>query len=200
MVRLLILNGVHNSGKTTLGESLRNMGYDFQNEMAEILMSGNETIGMMCAKDFQKKVIDCEIERDAEISRCERNAIIETWHIGILAHTYLLGTSEDIKRQENYIRNFLNSGNAVHAVFLMTHSKAIDERNTGRRIKVYDSITPEILDFYTCIQEKIFSIYDKFSIRNTTIDNESINYRIATVAKILDNHGISKIANYPNIE
>jgi len=72
MTKIVCLNGLHTSGKTTVGRELRKMGYPFLEEIGTELIQKGYAPGIREGRlpddAFQRMVVDAEISRDQEIT------------------------------------------------------------------------------------------------------------------------------------
>jgi len=167
MTKIIVLNGIHASGKTEVGKFLQKNGYDYREEIAQILISRGETAGTASSAEFQRKVMNMEIERDKGVIACTHPIIIETWHTGNIAHMYAKGFIDDAKNYEEYLHQFMNQGYDISAIFITIPFDVM-----GKRSNLYKVVTPEVKDFYKRVQDSTFGIYDKFKIKNTKVNNE----------------------------
>lgn len=85
MKRIIILVGIHGSGKSTLGMKFKKFGYPFFPEIGAILRKDSCYNVSQKQEDFDKLVMEMELKRDKEIAALDSIPVIESWHIGNIA-------------------------------------------------------------------------------------------------------------------
>lgn len=178
MTKIVCLNGIHTSGKTTVGRELRKMGYPFFEEIGtELIQKGYApgiSEGRLPDDAFQRMVMDAEIRRDGEITG---NAIVETYHPGDIAHCHLLAGRNTTEEYERYFALALKSIE-LQAVYLAIPLQAVASRS-----RIFAEITPELLDFFRRLEEKIFETYERYGIRYTVVPSDRPILEVVTDVK-----------------
>jgi len=83
--RIIVIVGIHGSGKTTLGFSLQTKGFRYYPEIGTELRKIYPENVMQKQVEFDMAVMKKELERDNAIYNDRHVAAIETWHIGNIA-------------------------------------------------------------------------------------------------------------------
>ena len=166
---IYILNGVHASGKSTVGKLLEQEGFNYLPEIASELMKDPAyEPGKDSDKEFQKEVFYREIRRDNH-RNLNDNTIIETWHLGNLSHALVVADDELIRKEKEYLDRFIEEKDVkVKALYLDISFEEIFERSS-----IYTEEDKEVKDFYRMIEENLYNIYDNLEIDYKIIDNET---------------------------
>lgn len=165
---LVTLNGVHASGKSTIGSFLDNQGYRFLPETAQRLIDeGSYDPGKDSTSNFQESVFQYECQRDRSIIDQGNSAFIETWHIGNIAHAEIVAGQSLVQQQKEYLHLFKEKTDfEIKAIYLDISDDEILDRSN-----LYDVEDDEVLDFYNEIDNLIFQLYDQFDIDYFKIQN-----------------------------
>lgn len=181
---LLVLNGVHAAGKTTIGEYLQSEGFRYEQEVAKRLIeSDGYGWGSEGDESFQRAVFEREIKRDERLLATNDNYVVETWHVGNIAHAEEVASQRLVERERNYLRRALEETlQDVYGLFVRIDCEDVPVRS--------DDLEPpasSVVSFYRRIEECILSLYDEYGIEYTVVDNsrgelERTKSRALTVA------------------
>lgn len=83
---VIILLGMHASGKTSAGKFLETRGFSFFPEIGEQIRRQVNFDFLTSVEWFDEKVMKRELARDREVINSPQPAAIETWHIGNIAY------------------------------------------------------------------------------------------------------------------
>ena len=89
MRKIIVLNGVHGAGKTTLAMQLAQEFpniYVFYPEIGKQLRDQVSYNSLESGEVFDLEVMRMEMERDKQLMREDRIPLVETWHIGNLGY------------------------------------------------------------------------------------------------------------------
>lgn len=180
--RFLVLNGVHTAGKTTAGEFLAEEGYDFRPEIAARLMEREGFEGSRSGtEEFQRLVHEREVDRERRLLSAGRDAVIETWHTGCIAHTREVVGNDLAARQRERLEAVLRRPDVeVTALYISVPPEVVPERSDR-----FDESDEEIVDFYARVGENIRELYRECEIPYVEIENVGIDVR-EFEAEVLD--------------
>lgn len=85
MKKIIVLVGIHGSGKSTLGRKLEKEGFPFFSEIGAELRKYSSCNVSQKQEDFDALVMKRELERDKQIECLDSIPVIESWHIGNIA-------------------------------------------------------------------------------------------------------------------
>ncbi len=165
MTKVYCLNGVHTSGKSVVGKELQKRGYYVLEESAKTLIDqGNNPFGKgkLSGDRFQRTVMEMEFERESEIAE---NTVIETYHPGNIAHCMLVANRDTLTEYERRFSDILERRELL-AVYLQIPFEEIEKRS-----KLFPKVTLEIVEFYKKLEGQLFSIYSRFGIPYTIVNN-----------------------------
>lgn len=183
MATVICLNGIHTSGKTSVGEALKRMGYCFYDEIATKLIreghAPNLGSGLLPGDAFQRKVMELEIRRDAELKG--KNAVVETYHPGNIAHCRLLARDETTQKYSAYFKKMLDSFD-VQAVYLRIPTELVVDRS-----KIFKSFTANVSSFFSRLENEMFEVYRQYGIKYTVVTNDCpIQDTMLRVKEVID--------------
>lgn len=167
--QFLVLNGIHTAGKTTIGSHLADEGYDYYPEIAAQLIEQEGFAGSTSGTDqFQRTVYERECERDARLLDEGRNAVIETWHPGTIAHAMEVASRELVERMQNHLEETLSRTDVeVTAVFLSVPPERIPERSDR-----FDEADADVIDFYERVRDNTKAVYCEYDIPHVEVETD----------------------------
>lgn len=170
MKEIVVFNGIHGAGKTTLAEALIASSpdlFEFFFEIGGRLRQEVSYNALIKREEFDSLVMKRELARDEALLICPRIPVVETWHIGNLAYAQVRspqmvdGYRQALERQMKSFRPF---------AFLVTIRR---ETFLGR---VTERVAPEqieqLAEFYRCVEENTLSIYHSLGIPYTKVTND----------------------------
>lgn len=160
---LIVLTGIHTAGKSTVGQHLAEQGHEYEPEIAQRLIDDGHDGSVDGDTGFQELVFEHEAARDRTR---ETEAVVETWHIGNLAHAYQNADQDLQQRQEEYLEAVADSDAIdVHGLHLYVEPDRIWDRTDH-----FDEPDPAVEEFYAGIEDDIRSLYEDHEIPYTVID------------------------------
>ena len=170
MKKIFIFNGVHGSGKSTVAQNIVKMDKRFKyfDEIGKRVREkmGGATVDIN--KEFDKKVMIEELERDQKLLETEKIPIVETWHIGNIA--YIEKRNPDLTRE--YVEKMLNQMNFIEpcgVIFKIDH-QTFKQRMTE---KIPPEKLSEYIVFYNSIIYNTLDLYNKYKIPYIIYDNNT---------------------------
>lgn len=165
---LLILNGVHAAGKTTIGGYLQSEGFRYEQEVARRLIeSDSYDWGNEGDESFQHAIFEREIKRDERLLATNDNYVVETWHVGNIAHAEEVASRWLVDRERNYLRRALEEAlQDVYCLFIRIDCEDVPVRS--------DDLEPpasSVVSFYRRIEECILSLYDEYGFEYKVVNN-----------------------------
>jgi len=166
-VNLLVLTGIHTAGKSTVGAALDAAGYRYDPEIADQLIQEGHDGSVDGDDAFQELVFEEEARRDRQR---EGSAVVETWHIGNLAHAYQQAGEDLQERQEEYLSAAAETdGLDVYGLHLGVPTDEIWERTDH-----FEDEDPAVEEFYARIDTDIRELYEDHGIPYATIDTAEL--------------------------
>lgn len=167
--KLIILNGPHGAGKTTIARLLElKFGIPFVSEVGSKLRREVDYNAMESGVDFDREVMRREILRDHLLSR-DRDIggfIVETWHTGNIAYS----SERSPEFLQKYIKEFekqLQRFSVRHFLLNISDSTFL-ERATEN---VQEDKKEQLLCFYKKIAEYTRSLYLRYNLEFDEINN-----------------------------
>lgn len=167
--QIVVTNGPHGSGKTTIGRMLSDqlqipyiaeIGGQLRKEVAYNVLESST--------DFDREVMRRELLRDHEILRdgTSQSFVLETWHTGNIAYA-LQRSPELFKGYINEFKKELTRFEVLHLLF------AIDDQNFINRVteKIGPGEMDKLLDFYKGITKNTKELYESLGLKFELIDN-----------------------------
>lgn len=93
MKDIIVLTGIHGSGKSTLGRKFEKEGYLFFPEIGTGLREKWDCNVSQRQESFDQIVMEMELERDKELEITAGFPVVESWHIGNIAFAQARGSS-----------------------------------------------------------------------------------------------------------
>ncbi len=183
--QILVMNGVHASGKTTIANLLRRagLGFEFFPEIGDELRKSLSYNPMYAKEDYESVIMRKEVSRDAELQRSNLFPVVETWHTGNIA--YLLTRNPAFfKVYEEAMKRQLELINPIGVIVLITKEKF--RERIAKEHGLGD--LSEFEKFFEEILKNTISTYKRFNIDYITLDNNdtpdvAANVLVETLAK-----------------
>ena len=182
MTRVIAINGIHGSGKSTVGRRLAELtNATFYPEIGGELRKQITDSTMQSGEHFDRLVMEMEFDRDLRILSGNGVSIIETWHYGNLAYARIRSPrvySEYVSRLKQHLRQFTAS-----AILLEIEPQVFLRRMT-EKVKPVD--IPAYIEFFERIKQNTHDAYREFGVEYRCIDSsrtlrETIAAVLATV-------------------
>lgn len=179
MKEIVVLNGIHGSGKSTLGEIMLNCGYLYFPEIGREVRRKVQYTVFEQIEDFDKEVMRQELNRDSIILGSNGRIAIETWHPGNIAYAMI----RNLQVAKEYKHQFANSLKFFEPTFItldISRQTFIDRasENTG------DKNMEDLWQFYQEIRRNTFQIYQEFDLNYHVIDANKELDEVAREANI----------------
>lgn len=168
--KIVAIVGIHTAGKTTLLDNLKeNYSLTIERELAEEIRVNNSIrAGATGSSDFEKKVMQAEIERDRCRTWSKENVVfIESWHI--LTYAYMMTKSQNellIQEYKCYIEQ-LKVDFEVECIFLDVDADVLRVRKS--RLHSENEIE-SVIEFYNKLNRNIQNTLVDLNIKTTRID------------------------------
>lgn len=166
--QIVVLNGIHGSGKTTLGTLLaESEGVRFYHEIGGELRKLSTDNALQSGDSFDREVMRREVGRDVEIHASPGLAVVETWHPGNLAYARIRSP----KVYEQYLRQFERSLECFSPLFVYCEIGK-DTFLARATEKVAPDQMEMLYSFYLGIREETLRIYGMFGLSPVVVNND----------------------------
>jgi adenylate kinase family enzyme len=191
MKNIVIYNGIHGAGKSTVAKETERAFSGrarYYLELGGKLRSEVDYNCLESGESFDSTLLRLETLRDRDLIAAAELPLVESWHVGNLAYVY--------QRSPRLIPQFMGAietmlSSVTPFAFFINISDATFFRRFSERVAPNE--VQNLLDFYRRIEEATFGIYEYFGIQNATIQNErEIGGAVSTVVKTLSN---AKVTN-----
>jgi hypothetical protein len=171
MKEILVFNGVHSSGKSTLAQSFsrEHEGFTYFHEIGGQLRQEVTYNALESGESFDIEVMKREIARDYEILNCTNTPLVETWHLGNMAYALTRAPKLFDKYKiafEQQLELFM-----PRAVLVLINWDIFRKRATE---KIPLDQMDELVDFYDKVLEHTYKIYETFNIDYFHVKNEGL--------------------------
>ena len=170
MKEIIVVNGVHGSGKSTIAQMLVKDQGDRCAFFTEIGGQLRREVGynaLQSSETFDDEVMRRELLRDRDLLRCNTTPVVETWHIGNLGYAKVRSPKMVI----NYFRAFEEQlGLFEPTVVILEIGWETFRQRATERIK--PGQMEELINFYSRIFEEIHRICDYYQIKNFSVNND----------------------------
>lgn len=175
--QIFVLNGIHGSGKTVLGQFLaqNDQRFAYFPEIGWQVRKEVDYNSLESGEKFDLEVMRRELERDKLIISEPKIPLVETWHTGNIG--YVAARSPRILDQ--YTEALVAQLELFDPTCFYIH---IDWETFKSRIteKIKPHQVPQLIDFYKIISEKTHEIYQALGIRCLIIENQGTILEAAT--------------------
>lgn len=198
MKTIIVLNGIHGSGKSTVGSMLTQSFPQFAYfyEIGGKLRTEVNYNTMSSGLEFDKEVMNRELARDIELLKSSTIPIVETWHMGNLAYA-MNRSPELVKKYKSKLQKQLQLFEPIGFTFEISPDIFL------QRISEY--VPSEKLDdyirFFNQISQNTFDIYSSLGIKHYVINNDgSLDETYQELIRLLRENGINPEGNKKKIE
>lgn len=169
---ILVFNGIHGAGKTTLAKNLAERHpstFIFYPEIGGQLRQEVDYNSLESGEDFDREVMRRELERDEMIILQSPGKIplIETWHFGNIGYVAV--------RSPGLISEYIRALK-IQLQFFRPIPVFVDISWQVFRSRITERIKPtqveELINFYRGISDEIRGIYNEFNIDYILIRND----------------------------
>lgn len=186
MKEIIVLNGIHGAGKSTLGEYMKRQGCIYFSEIGRELRSKVNYTVFEQVEDFDKQVMSEELKRDKILIKTEKTPVVETWHPGNIAYAMIRNPQvADIYMQEfNGSLQYFKPTIVMLDIDRLTFNNRVSE-NTG------DKNSEDLWQFYQEIRSNTMQVYSEFDLSHIFVDgNKNIGEVSIEMNNILREHGL----------
>lgn len=172
---VLVVNGVHAAGKSTVGELLgEEEPFRFWPQTSELLLGRGYDGGHI--EPFQRAVFDHERARDRYLLQTGERPVVESWHLGNIAYTQNMKVTRSlVTAQLDHLETVLD-GVDVRAVLLDIDTDTLWRRSDlfapgNEAVERFERLSGQTLGaFYDDVRESILGLYEEFDVEYDRID------------------------------
>jgi len=168
--RIVVFNGVHGAGKSTLSQKLTEADDRFL-LFPEIGRKVREEVtynALESGEAFDREVMRREIERDALLVQSSKIPVIETWHMGNIGYIEAR-TPQLTQLYTDLLKKQLELFDP-YCVFVHIDWDVFRQRVTE---KIKPEQIDELIAFYRIIRDSTFKLYDQLGLRYQIIENQA---------------------------
>jgi len=176
MKKIVVLNGIHSSGKTSVGHYMQNKGYIFHPEIAMEIHEKGGKIGAN-AIDIQIRIMKQENFRGESIRNSDKLDVIESWHSAGLAHAVI-----NEPRSVNLLESNLEENIKIYdplILYLSVDPSVILKRGS----LLYPNVDEEIIEFYDNLDKNFRKIFSQFGMKTKMIE---ANQKLEDVCRLAE--------------
>ena len=154
---IVVILGVHGSGKTTIGKFLNSNGFVYFGEIGNDLRKTCSCTVLDSCYLFDREIMMKEIERDQSLLSQKCTPAIETWHIGNISFSRIRKNNEIAKEYEKRLQNQLKKFNPNILLISISDEvfvKRASEKGIKNKIK--------LLNFYKDVLKEEKKIIRKY--------------------------------------
>lgn len=188
MKRIIVLNGVHSSGKSTIGKSLaeRDNRLEFFYEIGGELRDEVDYNSLTTYDEYDAEIFRRELLRDSKLIDTVRIPVVETWHVGNIAYAML--------RSPSLVPGLLSGFEARLKVFDPVFiAVTIDSETFLKRARenIVPYETEEAMSFFRKVYENMIELYGRYQLNYFEIENNGgIEGAIDNAARELRNYDL----------
>jgi len=186
--QIIVVNGIHASGKSTLAQALAKAvpGLKYFHEIGGELRQQVQFNALASVEAFDQEVMRRELSRDCKLVALRETPVVETWHIGNMAYVatrspQLLGQYRKILAEQ--LRSFHPFGIIVHITresFLRRYSEHIAPSQLN-----------ELIEFYDRILDMTHSLYREYNVPYVSVENNgTVEEALLAIREGLAAHGL----------
>lgn len=187
MKKILVFNGVHGAGKSTIARLFveRDRGFAYFPEIGGQLRREVSYNALQSKEDFDLEVMKREMARDKQLLIDPKIPVIETWHIGNMAYA--------LARNPHLFPNY-REGLSKQLLLFDPTAILLDIAWDTFRLRTTEKIASGQVDrliaFYQEVLENTVKIYGQFDIPYFRVKNEGdLGESIETVGEKLIHRG-----------
>ena len=177
MKKIVVLNGIHTSGKSTVGRYLNTQGVVYLTEIAMELHKEGIKIGVDGSEEVQIEMMNREDTRDNYVIETNADFAIESWYTAGLAHTRESGNSV-YELLEDTLNRKMEEFDPIFVYFDFA-PELIPQRGS----KLFDPVDIKVIDFYKRLDQHYKEIYDKYNLNRTFVNADQPLERVCEEVK-----------------
>jgi thymidylate kinase len=165
MKEVIVLNGIHGAGKSTLGERLQKQGSIYLPEIGRELRRRVSYTVFEQMEDFDRNVMNEELKRDVMLLETKGIPVIETWHPGNIAYAMIRNPklAEEYMQEFNATLQYFKPTMVMLGINRQTFNSRTSE-NTGNKN------SEDLWYFYKKIRTNTLQIYNDFNLNHILVD------------------------------
>ena len=181
---IVVITGIHSSGKTRLGNLLQHNGFVFFSEIGSELRKETTKNVSQSQIDFDLHVMEMEIKRDQRIVSLDSIAVIETWHVGNIAFAESRGS---ISVATEYRRKLYEQLERIMPIVIKLDisDTTFLQRASEKNISPSDALT-----FYRKVEQNLDRLLDELSqkelIKVISCTDYNLEELICTIRQLVD--------------
>lgn len=165
MKMIIVLSGIHSSGKSTLGRSLGEQGYAYVLEIVERFIEQGITTGVKAEPTLDEMIMEAEFQRDKYLFRSARDPIIvETWHPGNIAYATLRNPIVATRYKKRF--GPIAKHHRIYGIYLRIGDHTFLERT--RKYIGQDAL--QAIEFFHNLEQTTLACYRDFQLPLIEID------------------------------
>ncbi|NTU47340.1 hypothetical protein HGA88_07000 [Candidatus Roizmanbacteria bacterium] len=169
MKKIVVLNGIHGSGKSTLGKRVteKDSRFKYFGEIGEQVYTEVHYKNLRSYEAYDSEIFRREIARDAKLLETPEIPVVETWHIENLAYASVRSPQLRDYFKQMFERQLHFFDPVV--VFISIDWDTFRERSKkGNNNHQMDTLVA----FTERVQSQLLEIYDEYGIRPLQVRNE----------------------------
>lgn len=167
--QIIVFNGVHGAGKSTLAQKLaaHDKRFVFYPEIGRKVREEVTYNALESGEEFDREVVRRELEQDALLITEPQIPLVETWHIGNLG--YMRARTPHMMAE--YTQLLEKQLDVIDPICLFVH---IDWDVFRKRAteKIRPDQMEDLVKFFEVIRETTLDLYKRLGLTYHTIDNE----------------------------
>lgn len=186
---IIVLNGKHQAGKTTLGTMLleKSDKFKFFPEIGGQLRNEVQYNSLSSSEPFDREVMRRELERSQEILQCQKIPVVETWHPGNIAYAE--------QRSPLMVPEYLRKAEEELGIFKPI-PVIVDVTEPTFRSRITEHIRPDEVDilaqFYQGIFQSTVGFYIRHKIQPLFVNGElPVQQSLQNLIGMLELNGIN---------
>ncbi|MCL5436821.1 MAG: ATP-binding protein [Candidatus Dependentiae bacterium] len=168
--KVVVFNGVHSAGKSTLAQALAEHDdrFIFYPEIGRKVREEVTYNALESGEEFDREVIRRELAQDAELIKEPKIPLVETWHIGNLG--YMRARTPHLMPE--YTRSLERQLDVIEPICLLIEIDW-DTFRTRATEKIRPDQMDELIRFFSVIRETTLELYRSLDIRYHAIENRN---------------------------
>lgn len=155
---VVLLLGIHGSGKSTLGRALADRGFTFHPEIGTEMRAVGDQAVSEAQEGFDRHVMALELSRDQKLFGDGGLPIIETWHLGNIAFAEARGSHDTAHQYRQFLAQRLHDVDVAVVMLRLTDEEFL-LRCTERGIQASAA-----LSFYRDVERRQDALVTTFAV------------------------------------
>lgn len=189
--KIIVFNGVHGAGKSTLVQALAAQKSQFvaYPEVGRLIREEVTYNALESGEAFDREVIKRELAQDQVLVQASHTPLVETWHIGNLG--YMRARTPHLI--EEYTAILEKQLTVIDPICIFVH---IDWDLFRKRAteKIKPDQMEELIRFFSIIRETTIKLYDQLKLPYFTVENQG---DLAHSLKLINEYIGKRIGHIP---